>query len=260
MKPLIHQIYAHNQLRNFNYLIECSDFFIAVDPYDADQVIEHIDQTSKTLRFIINTHEHHDHIRGNERLRTKFKSQILAHAKAMDSIPDLSRGLHGGDIINLDSDWSLSVLDTPGHTFSHLCLLLKQEDIVRAAFTGDTLFNAGVGNCHNGGDPKVLFQTIRDYFMTLPDEVVIYPGHDYLRNNLGFTLDREPGNSIAKDWLTRHQKIDHQREFWQTSMKDERKINTFLRLEEKEIISNLPKPVKTAEEIFITLRELRNKW
>ncbi|MBH47679.1 MAG: hydroxyacylglutathione hydrolase [Halobacteriovorax sp.] len=260
MKPLIHQIYAHNQLRNFNYLIECSDCFVAIDPYDADQVIDKINQVGKPLRFIINTHEHHDHIRGNDKLDAKFKPQILAHANALGMIPHLSRGLKAGDTIALDEGWNLDVLDTPGHTFSHLCLLLKQDDMVRAAFTGDTLFNAGVGNCHNGGDPKVLFQTIRDYFMTLSDDVIIYPGHDYLRNNLGFTLDREPGNAIAKDWFERHQTMDQEREFWQTCMKDERNINTFLRLEEKEIIQNLPKAAETPEDVFITLRELRNKW
>tara|TARA_R110000868_G_scaffold42681_5_gene144045 strand:+ start:3228 stop:4010 length:783 start_codon:yes stop_codon:yes gene_type:complete len=260
MKPLVHQIYAHNSLRNFNYLIETADFFVAIDPYDAHQVIEFINKTQKSLRWIINTHEHHDHIRGNSELRTKYEAKVLAHHNAEASIPMLDRGLKAGDQIDLCGVWSLSVLDTPGHTFSHICLLLKEGERVRAAFTGDTLFNAGVGNCHNGGDPKILFQTIRDYFMTLADDVVIYPGHDYLRNNLGFTLDREPGNKTAKDWFERHNKIDQNSEFWLTKMGEEKKINTFLRLDRSEVIKNLPVKTITEEETFITLRELRNKW
>ena len=91
-------------------------------------------------------------------------------------------------------------------TLAHLCLLLEGPGGPKGIFSGDTLFNAGVGNCHNGGDPEVLFETVSKQLKDLPGDVLLYPGHEYLENNLGFTLDREPSNGDAKTLLDEVQK------------------------------------------------------
>ena len=259
MQPKIHQIFAENSLRNFNYIVESKNGFVIIDPYDAKQVTAALGSNPKVIA-LINTHEHHDHIRGNKELKERFGCQVLVHKNALRVVPEADRELSSNEIIDLGAGWNLEAIDTPGHTFSHLCLLLKNEDKVKAVFSGDTMFNAGVGNCHNGGDPSVLFETIRDYFKTLDDEVVLYPGHDYLRNNLGFTLNREPTNLEAKRWQEKHLLVDQNKEFLQTKMKDERLINTFLRLDQPSVIDNLPNHVQDEKAVFITLRELRNKW
>ena len=85
---------------------------------------------------------------------------------------------------------------------SHICLLSRTDQ--PALFSGDTLFNAGAGNCHNGGHPEELFETFETQLETLGDNTRIYPGHDYLLNNLGFTLDREPDNEKARSFYRRH--------------------------------------------------------
>src|SRR5690606_714728 len=92
---------------------------------------------------------------------------------------------------------ALQCLDTPGHTMSHVCLFAHTDQ--PALFSGDTLFNAGAGNCHNGGDPVALYETFATRLAHLPETTRVYPGHDYLLNNLGFTLAREPGNQAAHD-------------------------------------------------------------
>lgn len=231
-----------------------------LDPYDSDQICSSVDQIKKPVLAIINTHEHHDHIRGNDELSKKYNAPIWAHENATGKIPNIARTLKKGERIELGSSYELEVLDTPGHTHAHLCLLMLESNRAVAVFTGDTLFNAGVGNCHNGGDPEVLFETIRDHFMTLPDDVIVYPGHDYIRSNLGFTLDREPSNQDAQDWRTRHLLIDHDHEFWLTKMGEEKLFNTFLRLDSQEIIDNLPGKPQDQKNVFLTLRQLRNKW
>ena len=58
---------------------------------------------------------------------------------------------------------------------------------IKAVFSGDTLFNAGVGNCRNGGNVHDLYQTVVNIYDELDDEVIVYPGHDYLLNNLKFS-------------------------------------------------------------------------
>ena len=54
-------------------------------------------------------------------------------------------------------------------------------------FSGDTLFNAGAGNCHNGGHPEELYETFSRQLDALGEDTLVYPGHDYLSNNLAFT-------------------------------------------------------------------------
>ena len=59
-------------------------------------------------------------------------------------------------------------------------------------------FNAGVGHCRSG-DPNVLYNTFSTKIAALPDKTRVYPGHEYMDNNLGFTLDREPDNEVARE-------------------------------------------------------------
>ena len=125
----------------------------------------------------------------------KTGATILAHKNARDSIADMARGLGAGDVVKVGKTVELEVLDTPGHTMCHVCLRSHTDQ--PALFCGDTLFNAGAGNCHNGGHPAELYKTFTEQLAKLPPSTLIYPGHDYIENNLRFTLDREPDNQSA---------------------------------------------------------------
>ncbi|MDH5580597.1 MAG: hypothetical protein OEY33_01705, partial [Bdellovibrionales bacterium] len=161
----------------------------------------------------------------------------------------------------LEKEWDLEVLDTPGHTMAHLCFLLKKESKPYAVFTGDTLFNAGVGNCYNGGDPEYLYETIDNIFQNLPDEVLVFPGHEYFNNNLLFTLDREPENEKAKEMMEFVKSIDWKSEPFQNDIAGEKLINTFMRLDNKQIKLRLClDETSSRKDVFLRLRELRNNW
>lgn len=260
MMPIIHCVFAKNDLRNFSYIIHAETGFFIIDPYEATQIKELVGSFEDKLIAIINTHEHHDHIRGNDELVKTYKLPVWAHENAAGKIPGVSRFLKKDERIDLGAECELVVMDTPGHTHAHLCLLMTHKKKPHSVFTGDTLFAAGVGNCHNGGDPEVLFETISQQFMTLPDDVIIYPGHEYMRNNLGFTLSREPGNQEAQNWLDLHMQLDQDNEFRLTRIKNEKEFNTFFRLKEKNIIDGLPQEVSESKQVFLSLRELRNNW
>ena len=154
-------------------------------------------------------------------------------------------------------------MDTPGHTMSHVCLLSRTDQ--PALFCGDTLFNAGAGNCHNGGHPNELYQTFVSQLNVLPEHTLIYPGHDYLANNLGFTLDREPNNSDAKALLAIAEQQNPENAMV-TTLQQEKRINTFFRLENPEVIEQIclkfpevgARP--DSKTVFLKLRELRNSW
>ena len=189
----------------------------------------------------------------------------------MDKIPNVDEGLKAGDAIQIGTSVELIALDTPGHTFCHTCLYYigkneaKTDDHLPALFSGDTLFNAGVGNCHNGGNPETMYQTFKDQLFLLPDYTRIFPGHDYIVNNLNFTIDREPNNAAAQSLLVAMQQWSGEKHFV-SNIAMEKLVNAFFRLSSKEIVERLrekfPDLAEQPDEeaVFLKLRELRNHW
>ncbi|HUK59468.1 MAG TPA: hydroxyacylglutathione hydrolase [Stellaceae bacterium] len=262
---LVEQIWTANAGRNFNYLIACAETgeALAVDPLDHEKCLAAAKAKGWTITQILNTHEHRDHTGGNAQMIAATGAKLLAHAKAKDRIAGIDRGLAAGDVINVGKTVELSCLDTPGHTMSHICVLARGQQ--PALFCGDTLFNAGAGNCHNGGHPNELYTTFASQLDNLPDATLIYPGHDYIARNLSFTLDREPDNAKAKAMLPQMEKQDPGHALV-TTLAVEREINTFFRLTSPSVIRRLREafpdlPEKPdAKTVFLKLRELRNKW
>lgn len=256
----IHQLYTDNQLRNFTYVIQLdNNSAIVVDPWDAQVINDFLSNHNLTLSTIINTHEHWDHTKGNSALVSQHECEVWAHNNGKGNIPGLSRLLSGHEKIPLESDAYIEVIDTPGHSQAHLCFIVYINDKAEYIFTGDILFNAGVGNC-SGGNVSDMYDTIQEKFETLPDDIVILPGHEYLENNLNFTLSREPSNQVAKQWLEKYHQSNIYTNPLKTTMADERQINTFFRLKNDEIIDNLPTNPFTDKEVFICLRTLRDNW
>ena len=124
----IHPIYTHNSLRNFTYLIELSDAScLVLDPWDDKQVNEALQQHQLNLSVIINTHEHWDHTQGNQALVDQHQCEVWAHANGEGKIPCLTRSLTAHESIPLENNIELKVLDTPGHTFAHLCFVVFEQ-------------------------------------------------------------------------------------------------------------------------------------
>ncbi|MBF96831.1 MAG: Hydroxyacylglutathione hydrolase [Alphaproteobacteria bacterium MarineAlpha9_Bin4] len=261
---IVKQIYTYNNYRNFNYLVACpiTREAIAIDPLAYDLVLKEALQEDLKIVAIINTHEHMDHIGGNENIIMNTECKLYAHKNAKNKIPNVDYGLSAGDVLKFGKSLEIQILDTPGHTMSHVCLLVRGE--VNSLFCGDTLFNAGVGNCHNGGDPISLYETFYNQLIKLEKNTKIYPGHDYLKNNLEFTLSLEPNNKNAYKLLKQGQKENFSINYV-SSLNNELKINTFFRLKQKEIIESLKEKGEdlkdtSPKEVFLALRRLRNKW
>ena len=262
---IIEQIWTANAYRNFNYLIACPETgdALAIDPLDYKKCLAVAKERGWTITQILNTHEHGDHTGGNKGVVAATGALIIAHENARRSIPNMARGVGAGDVIKVGKTVDLECLDTPGHTMSHICLLSKTDQ--PALFSGDTLFNAGAGNCHNGGHPNDLYDTFRNQLDKLDDDTRIYPGHDYLVNNLQFTLDREPDNATARQLLAAVENQDPNAALV-TSLSQEREVNTFFRLDSPTVIARLQEqfPEIGSEPdlrtVFLKLRELRNSW
>jgi hydroxyacylglutathione hydrolase len=265
---LIERIWTGNALRNYNYLVACPETgeALAIDPFDHEKTLHTARVKGWQITQILNTHEHHDHTGGNAAVVAATGATVIAHHKAGSKIAGMGRGVRAGDAIKVGKTVELECLDTPGHTFCHICLLAHDASSASPAiFSGDTLFNAGAGNVHNGGSVDALFDTFATQLEKLPANTRIYPGHDYIENNLKFTLDREPGNVAARSLLAVADGHDPATSVV-TTLAQEREFNTFLRLQNAEVIAGLQQsfddlPAQPdAKTVFTKLRALRNKW
>ncbi|MFQ5549165.1 MAG: hydroxyacylglutathione hydrolase [Woeseia sp.] len=262
---IVEQVWTGNAYRNFNYLIACPETgdALAIDPLDHRKCLAAAKANDWTITQIVNTHEHGDHTGGNKAMARATGAKIIAHENAGGRIPGMDRGVGAGDLINVGTSVELECLDTPGHTMSHICLLSHTDQ--PALFSGDTLFNAGAGNCHHGGHPSELYETFSSQLDSLDDQTLIYPGHDYLINNLKFTLDREPDNTVAADMIAKYEDQDPS-DALVTTLAQEKEFNTFFRLDSRTVIARLREqfpeigddPVPRT--VFLKLRELRNRW
>jgi hydroxyacylglutathione hydrolase len=262
---LTERIWAANSLRNFHYLLACPETgdALAIDPLKWELCLRAARARGWQITQILNTHEHEDHTGGNEGLKGATRARVLAHAGAAARIGGVDRGLKKGDLIKVGKTVELECLDTPGHTMTHVCLLAHTEE--PALFSGDTLFNAGAGNCFNGGDPQKLYDTFATQLARLSDATRLYPGHEYLARNLEFTLDREPDNEDAPAVLAAARR-QNAAEAPVTTLGQEKRINTFFRLQNPTVIERLrtafPEIGEHPDErtVFVKLRELRNRW
>jgi hydroxyacylglutathione hydrolase len=262
---IVERIWTGNSYRNYNYLIACPENgeALAIDPLDHEKCLSAARVRGWQITQILNTHEHHDHTGGNAAVVAATGAKVLAHHRCGSRIAGVDRGVAAGDVIKVGRTVELECLDTPGHTMCHICLRSHTE--VPALFSGDTLFNAGAGNCHNGGDPATLYTTFAEQLARLPDATQVYPGHDYIENNLKFTLDREPDNAAARARLPAETGHDPAAAAV-TTLGEEKQFNTFMRLGSASVIARLRErfadlPARPdPKTVFIKLRELRNTW
>jgi hydroxyacylglutathione hydrolase len=250
---LVKTFYAYNELRNFSYLIldDATGNSWVIDPYEPHLILNYILKKSLTLKGILNTHKHYDHIRGNNLLSSLCGCSVLYLGET--------------EKIQINSTHELKVFNTPGHTLDHQVFLLFDKNKSIAIFSGDTLFNSGVGNCKDGGNVELLFQSTVS-LMTLPLDILIYPGHDYRKRNLEFAQIIEPNN---KKILERINDIDglSTETLEPTTLREELEVNPFLRLESSELRQNLMKKFESLNRnmennryFFKILRKLRDEW
>jgi glyoxylase-like metal-dependent hydrolase (beta-lactamase superfamily II) len=166
-------------MENFIYLIEdtASKRAAIVDPaWDVHRMLELAEKHGVTITDILLTHSHSDHINGVNKVLDKFDAELhLSQPEAEFWGAELGKpSLHyGGETIQL-GETEIEMLHTPGHTPGSVCYRMDEQLI-----TGDTMFVFGCGHCNMGGDPNILFDTLRSMKENLPATMTIHPGHNY---------------------------------------------------------------------------------
>lgn len=250
-----------NKYDHVSYVLACEETgeALALDPYDVDVTIEVAAEHNLSIKQILSTHEHWDHAGRNEQLRAATGAKVLACKWAAGVIEHLDGYLVEGDVVRVGLSGALEVIETPGHTMTHICLLSSDSE-GPFLLSGDTLFGAGVGNCNFGGHAPTLFRTVDKLRTRLTPDTRIFPGHDYLRRNLEFARTLEPENAAIH---ALHSAIESTDELRFTRLSEELEINPFMRLDSAAIAESLATQELAplaAEEIFLEVRRLRDAW
>jgi len=159
---------------NFSYVIadENTKEAAVVDPdFNAEETKRLLAAENLKLLIIIDTHDHVDHVVGNDELKVRFGAKTVAH-KLSKIATDVR--VDEGDVIRVGSV-SARVLYTPGHSADSICLLVNEKKLL----TGDTLYVGTVGpTAMSGGDSRSMYDSIFKKLLLLGDDMEIYPGHD----------------------------------------------------------------------------------
>lgn len=165
---------------------------VVVDPGgDVERITQAVRRHGLTIRYIINTHGHFDHVGGNRQAVAAFGAPLLIHqadAPMLGRVADVGRmyGIEGENspapdgflVDGMEIEFGtcrMKVLYTPGHTPGGCCLYLAEEARI---ITGDTLFADSIGRTDlPGGSHDQLLESIRSKLFVLPDNVAAYPGH-----------------------------------------------------------------------------------
>lgn len=169
--------FFHQESCTYTYLISCatSKNAILIDPVstDIDDYLEIFDKYGLKLKYALDTHVHADHITASGLLKKKCGCKT-----AVSKLCDAERAdiqIHDNDIFSISGSEKIKAISTPGHTKGSVCFLWRDR-----LFTGDTLLINGCGRTDfQGGDAGQQYDSITQSLFTLPDETLVYPGHDY---------------------------------------------------------------------------------
>ena len=221
---------------NFSYLLidEKSLNACVVDPGEAQPILKYIENNKINLKFILNTHHHHDHIGGNNILKSEFGAKILAFKGDKERIPKIDIFLEDNQIWK-DGPFEFKVIHVPGHTSGHICFSFFNEKII---FTGDTLFSLGCGRIFEGSYND-MFNSLSK-LKKLSPETKIYFGHEYTLNNSIFCNKFDKNNSELKIKIADiKKKLDKGMPTVPSTIKEELDCNIFLRAKNLKEFSKL---------------------
>lgn len=213
---------------NYIWVLHNDSDAFAVDPGDDAALTAWLKMRSLSLRGLLITHRHADHVGGIAALRMTWQGLQVYGPPGISGVT--STVAEGRTIPVLDSVWQ--VMATPGHTSEHLAYYCPG---MNSAFTGDTLFGAGCGRMFDG--PAAVYQASLARLASLPASTDIYCAHEYTAANLRFAACIEPGNPAIA--ARRHAVAELQARGIPSipfTLADELASNPFLRLDQADVI------------------------
>lgn len=179
---------------NFGYLVhdEASGRTAAIDAPEAGPIKAALARRGWTLTDIFITHHHIDHVEAIPELKAAYRTRVVGPRGEAQKINDLDELVAGGDQVVL-GETIFDVYDAPGHTLGHIMFHDKAN---KHLFTADALFSLGVGRMFEG-TPGPMWEGVK-FLRTLPDDTLVYCGHEYTESNARFALSIDPENAALQ--------------------------------------------------------------
>ena len=228
-----------------------------VDPGDARPVLEYLRAHKLTLRAILNTHHHADHVGGNAQLLREH--DVPVYGPYDERIAEVTQRLREGDRFSLAPfGIEFEVFEIPGHTRTHIAFYGGGM-----LFCGDTLFACGCGRLFEG-TPQQMHVSLSK-LAALPDATRVYCGHEYTVANVRFARAAESANPELPRWEQSAAALRSRDEpTLPSTMAREKAANPFLRCDQPAVIAAASqyagKPLKDPASVLGALRDWKNNF
>ena len=244
---------------NYTYLIvdEASNEAAVVDAPEAGPVVARVEALGVNLTKVLSTHNHWDHSAANPELAERYDAPVFGHVSDAQRIPGFTDGLEEGDRLRVGG-LEAEVIFIPAHTRGHIAYVFPE-----AVFCGDTLFAAGCGRLFEG-NPEMMHEALNLKLKRLPDEILVYCGHEYTESNLRFALSLEPDNEAVQkkmEWVRKRR--SQAASDWHdageaefsipSTIGEEKATNPFMRVDSPELIASVRKAHPSADADPVTI-------
>jgi len=249
---------------NYAYLIidETAGSAAVVDVAEPQPVLDAAKAAGVELEAILSTHHHYDHVGGNEVLLAACRPRelrVYGYREDRERIPGITDPLGDGEEFCVSGQRARAIF-IPAHTRGHLAYYFEDA---KSVFTGDTLFAGGCGRLFEGDAAQMKASLER--LASLPDDTLVYCGHEYTESNLRFAITLEPNNTALISRLREVEGLRAQgRPTVPTSIEIEKQTNPFLRSSSPELQASVRTRVReigdSEVDVFAATRSLKDHF
>jgi hydroxyacylglutathione hydrolase len=242
---------------NYIWTLRNDRHAVVVDPGDAQPVLDYLQREGLALAAILATHHHADHVGGVAALLERHPAPV--YGPVGEPIPTLTHPVGDGDEVRItELGLHFAVLGIPGHTRAHIAYYGANS-----VFCGDTLFACGCGRVFEG-TPEQMYASLSK-LAALPDETLVYCGHEYTLANIEFAKAVEPDNVELQGYaVSDAQKRKENRPTLPTTIGREKKTNPFLRCLQPAVVDSANKYLaaraSSPAQIFAAIRNWKNEF
>ncbi len=237
---------------NYIYVAREGRSAAVIDPGQATPVLSVLQRFGATLEVVLLTHHHTDHAAGCRELKLATGCRIVGPDDRR--VPGLDQSVRGGEDIPFGSA-AFRAVAVPGHTRTHVAYFAGG---VPAVWTGDALFACGCGRIFEGTPEDMWRAMLR--LRELPDETLLYGGHDYTMENLEFAAHVDPGNAAVRERLAEYAARSAEDRDRPSTMGLEKATNPFLRADTIEMRKAMGLAFGSPAEILGELRRRKDRW
>lgn len=247
---------------NYSYIVYSGDQALIIDPSEYGPIRSEIDRRHVRVSHILVTHDHIDHIGAVPRMQRRYGATVLASKRS--EIPCPFTEVSDGYELQLNGQ-VVRALSVPGHYASPYPASSVYNNLAwyapeaRLLFSGDTLFSCGYGFIAEGHE-RTMYDSL-SRLRALPDDCMIFPGHEYTARNLRFAVGIDPNNeTLRKRKIEVENLLAANRPSVPTSLSFEKATNPFLRWDDEDLRKTLGIPDKNDYETYLHVRALKNEY